>query len=239
MIWGLVALTVFLFAYRIIAILPKNHKKTRHSTKRKTNCSVAVFLGSGASNRFKHNALPMSLKAVQGGHTSEALALISALNPERYNPRTYVVCSGDDLSVQKVIQFESQFSGTQKSNYSLLLIPRARHVHQPLVTIPVSVAFSLIHCIYYLTFRPLFDPKTPKFADALVLNGPGTCFVLCIAVYINKFLGLQAPLIIYVETFARVKSLSLSGKLIRPFADRFLTQWPSQGGSLNSNSWLV
>lgn len=76
----------------------------------------------------------------------------------------------------------------------------------------------------------------------------------------HQFLGLRAPYVIYVETFARVKTLSLSGKLIRPFADRlvevsshlffrifnwyhrFLTQWPEIPGETkprSSDNWLV
>ena len=43
---------------------------------------------------------------------------------------------------------------------------------------------------------------------------------LMIVIFDSQFLGLQTPLVIYVESFARVKSLSLSGKLIRPLADR-------------------
>jgi beta-1,4-N-acetylglucosaminyltransferase len=31
---------------------------------------------------------------------------------------------------------------------------------------------------------------------------------------------------VYVESFARVKTLSLSGKLLYPFVDRFIVQWP-------------
>lgn len=31
---------------------------------------------------------------------------------------------------------------------------------------------------------------------------------------------------IYVESFARVKSLSLSGRILYPVVDRFLVQWP-------------
>jgi len=49
--------------------------------------------------------------------------------------------------------------------------------------------------------------------------------MLCIAVYINKFLGLAAPRVIYIESFARVEALSLSGKLLYPFVDRFIVQW--------------
>jgi beta-1,4-N-acetylglucosaminyltransferase len=32
--------------------------------------------------------------------------------------------------------------------------------------------------------------------------------------------------IIYIESFARVETLSLTGKLLYPFVDRFLVQWP-------------
>ncbi|KAA8644827.1 hypothetical protein EYZ11_007921 [Aspergillus tanneri] len=35
---------------------------------------------------------------------------------------------------------------------------------------------------------------------------------------------------IFVESWARVTSLSLSGKLLLPFADRFLVQWPALAG---------
>ena len=36
----------------------------------------------------------------------------------------------------------------------------------------------------------------------------------------TKILGLPSPTIIYIESFARVQSLSLTGKLLRPFVDR-------------------
>ena len=35
-----------------------------------------------------------------------------------------------------------------------------------------------------------------------------------------QFLGLPSPKLVYVETFARVRTLSLTGKLLRPIADR-------------------
>lgn len=41
-----------------------------------------------------------------------------------------------------------------------------------------------------------------------------------------QFVGLSATRIIYIESFARVSRLSLSGKLLRPFVHRFLVQWP-------------
>jgi len=45
-----------------------------------------------------------------------------------------------------------------------------------------------------------------------------------------QVLGLRYTRIIYVESFARVKSLSLSGKLVRRFVDMFLVQWPDAAG---------
>jgi len=205
---------------RLYMILPskKHHSETPRSSAHV--CTIAVFLGSG-------------------GHTSEALALVSALDFRRYNRRIYIVSEGDDLSEQKAITLEMSKGPPQKENYCILTIPRARRVHQTLLTTPLSAFFSLIACIYHLSFLPL--AKNQKWADILILNGPGTCFVLCITVYLNKFFGLQTPLVIYVESFARVKSLSLSGKLIQPLADRFILQWeePRDAQRRNRNTWLV
>ena len=44
---------------------------------------------------------------VEGGHTSEALSLLSGLDFARYRPRTYVVSHGDILSAKKAVDFES------------------------------------------------------------------------------------------------------------------------------------
>lgn len=41
-----------------------------------------------------------------GGHTSEALALVSALDFSRYTPRTYLISEGDNLSLQKATLLE-------------------------------------------------------------------------------------------------------------------------------------
>jgi beta-1,4-N-acetylglucosaminyltransferase len=41
-----------------------------------------------------------------GGHTSEALMLLSSLNFDRYWPRTYVISEGDTLSARKALNLE-------------------------------------------------------------------------------------------------------------------------------------
>lgn len=35
---------------------------------------------------------------------------------------------------------------------------------------------------------------------------------------------------VFVESWARVRTISLSGKILLPFADRFLVQWPALDG---------
>jgi len=164
---------------------------------------------------------------------------MSALDFQKYNQRIYIVSEGDILSAKKAFDLESKFPDPDGRQYRLLTVPRARKVHQSLLTTPFSSTKSLAFCVYHLILLPAFQKRGSGFADVLILNGPGTCFVLCLTVYISRFFGLSAPKVIYVETFARVKSLSLSGKLIRPFADRFVTQWPSEHKSLNGDGWLV
>ncbi|KAJ7579110.1 glycosyltransferase family 1 protein [Mycena floridula] len=211
------ALVAVLVLLRIYFILPR---KTSRSYSTKTR-KLAVFLGSG-------------------GHTTEALTLISALDFQRYTPRTYLVSEGDTFSAPKALALEAAKHGTP-SEYTILVIPRARRVHQSLLTTPWTTLASMLTCIYYTTYMPLFSAASAPFADVLILNGPGTCLPLCMAVYLAKFLGVASPKIIYIESFARVKTLSLSGKLLRPIVDRFIVQWPAlQAFGLGEfRGWLV
>ncbi|KAG2150586.1 glycosyltransferase family 1 protein [Suillus clintonianus] len=197
-----------IFSSRCLRLPPAN------PTARQT-CSIAIFLGSG-------------------GHTSEALKMASALDFSRYSPRIYIISEGDAFSAQKALALEHIKATTDHSfsddqpQYKLLTIPRARRVHQSLLSTPPDAVKSLLACMYLVSVRPLFTKGTFRqpLADLLILNGPGTCVILCAAVLLNRLIGLPSPRVMYVESFARVKSLSLSGKLLYHFADRFVVQWP-------------
>ena len=65
----------------------------------------------------------------------------------------------------------------------LLYVPRARRVHQPLWTTPPSALRSLVTCVKHAA-RAALDPESVW--DVLILNGPGTCFSICAAVYFNR-----------------------------------------------------
>ncbi len=46
-------------------------------------------------------------------------------------------------------------------------------------------------------------------------------------IYVGRMLGITT---VYVESLTRVKELSLSGKLVYPFVDHLLVQWPEVAG---------
>ncbi|ETW80741.1 glycosyltransferase family 1 protein [Heterobasidion irregulare TC 32-1] len=192
--------------------------------RRSGTCSLAVFLGSG-------------------GHTMEALSLVNSLDFTRYTPRTYIVSEGDALSIQKARALErlklSRNEIVAIGEYRVITIPRARHVHQKLFQTVPTALLSLLVSFYHVTVAPFF---AAPISEVLLLNGPGTCFVLCIATYLNRLLGLPSPKLIYVESFARVKTLSLSGRLLRSMVDSFVVQWPDllkEGGRGVYHGWLV
>ncbi|KAI0288531.1 oligosaccharide biosynthesis protein Alg14 like-domain-containing protein [Russula brevipes] len=223
MIWLLIIAVVFARIY--VTFTTARGAVPRRRGRMKT-CHLAVFLGSG-------------------GHSSEALSLVSALDFTRYTPRTYLVSEGDPLSEQKATALERLKTASASGapiigGYRILTIPRARRVHQNTLTVPITTLRSLLAAVYHVTFAPRLSGGATF--DVLLLNGPGTCFVLCAATYVNRFLGLPSPRLVYVETFARVRALSLTGKLLRPIVDKFIVQWPDllqDGGRGECHGWLV
>jgi beta-1,4-N-acetylglucosaminyltransferase len=60
----------------------------------------------------------------------------------------------------------------------------------------------------------------------IICNGPGTCVPICYSAFLLRLLGISQTTIIFIESFCRVKSLSLSGRLMYVIADKFIVQWP-------------
>jgi UDP-N-acetylglucosamine:LPS N-acetylglucosamine transferase len=56
--------------------------------------------------------------------------------------------------------------------------------------------------------------------DLIISTGAAPGFLLCLAA---KIFGAK---IVWVDSIANVERLSMSGRMIRHFADLFLTQWP-------------
>lgn len=141
----------------------------------------------------------------------------SSMNSSSFR-RTYMVSAGDHLSAKKALAFEALVTPAGKPAV-VHTIPRARRVRQSWLTTPLSCAQCLAG-----TVAVLVKEGVP---DVVLLNGPGAAVVVVAVVMAARVLSLGrgAGRCIYVESFARVTSLSLSGRLLYYVADRFIVQW--------------
>jgi len=233
-----------------------------------------------------------------GGHTAEMLSSLSNLNPAHYSHRTYVTSTNDDFSVLKAQEFEAGLSSRRQivasggykkgdgaadkqntakplnetsrgEGWSIHTVPRARQIHQSLLTTPLSSVHCLLSCLRLLLAHPAGYP------DLILTNGPATALILILAsVLIRFFLFLPlgflrgggvegyegrrsgyeggktggsggkwgyedrtgkyegrrdgAMRVIYAESFARVRTPSLSCRIVvwAGLAHRVLVQWP-------------
>ncbi|KAI8616117.1 oligosaccharide biosynthesis protein Alg14-like protein [Chytriomyces sp. MP71] len=148
-----------------------------------------------------------------GGHTSEMLTLLATLDRSKFAPRVYCAADSDSLSLDKV-RAGIERGQREGSDFVTVTIARSREVKQGWLS---SFWTTLIATFYALSIWWQHKP------DVILCNGPGTCVPLCIVALLLRCF--KRTKIIYVESFTRVKSLSLSGKILYWFSDRFIVQW--------------
>jgi beta-1,4-N-acetylglucosaminyltransferase len=139
----------------------------------------------------------MDVHRCTGGHTSEALQLLSALDMQVYTPRTYIISSGDSMSVEKAMAFEKTLShrSTEGERYRFIELPRARRVGQSYVSSIWTTLSSFRTAFRLLTLEPLKHDGRESW-DLLLVNGPGTCVVAAVAVVlprVSRYTWVPAP----------------------------------------------
>ncbi|CAB0010831.1 unnamed protein product [Nesidiocoris tenuis] len=150
-----------------------------------------------------------------GGHTAELLKITQHLDVRRYRPRYYVMADTDITSEMKIVSVEYN---NPKGDYIVVKIPRARHVGQSFFSSIFTTIWSTI-CVFprMLYYRP----------ELVLCNGPGTCIPICLIAFLLRAACIQPNnRIVFLESVCRVKSLSLTGKLLMFFADNIFVQWP-------------
>ncbi|CCX06833.1 Similar to UDP-N-acetylglucosamine transferase subunit ALG14; acc. no. Q6CF02 [Pyronema omphalodes CBS 100304] len=154
-----------------------------------------------------------------GGHTAEMLLLLKSVPAAQLQSfkRTYVVTSGDALSVQKAAGFEQSLA-TEPKNCIIRIVPRARRVGQSWLSTPWDCVLCLVACM-----KAFVEGGIP---DIVICNGPGSAVLMVLVALGCRFIGVAGTRTIYVESFARTKTLSLSGNILYPLVDRFFVQWP-------------
>lgn len=148
-----------------------------------------------------------------GGHTSEMLRLTAHLSPQIYIPLCYVVASTDHTSAKRIPEKE-----LKSGRCRICTIPRSREVGQSYVT---SLWTTLVAGVYAATMVARIRP------ELVLVNGPGTCIPVCVVAFALRVVGLRPnSRTVFCESFCRVKSLSLSGRIMYLLADRFVVHWP-------------
>ena len=130
--------------------------------------------------------------------------------------RTYIATSGDSLSLSKAAAFDGQFLSPE--NCLIRSVPRARRVGQSWLSTPWDCLLCLLGCL-----NAFFEGGIP---DLVVCNGPGSAVMMILVALGCRFIGIAKTRTVFVESFARTRTLSLSGRILYPLVDRFLVQWP-------------
>ncbi|ATZ49010.1 Bcalg14 [Botrytis cinerea B05.10] len=191
-----------------------------------------------------------------GGHTAEMVSLLRDTDAARYKHRTYIISAGDNFSSTKAQDCEERIQSKLRPSspctksgefdattgiWDLIVVPRAREIHQPLYTAPISSFWCMLGCLKALHKISMTSTIHQQYPDIIITNGPATAVLVVMASFLLKFLGV-APLwkmqTIYVESWARVKTLSLSGKVLLWLGiyDRFLVQWEGLAKQINGDN---
>ena len=143
-----------------------------------------------------------------GGHTAEMLRLITEFDFGRYGPLTLVTAATDTTSRAKA---ERELPQAALSTARWAAIPRAREVGQSFLSSVPSTLKALFACVRLIwTASP----------DLVLVNGPGTCVPVAV---LGRLFGSR---VIFVESWCRVESLSLTGRIMYWVAHRFVVHWP-------------
>lgn len=160
-----------------------------------------------------------------GGHTAEMLRIVEHLNLENYSPRVYVHAQTDQLSAKKVRDLEDG-----NGDYKVVQIYRSREVRQSYLTSIWTTIFATLNCL------PVLWRESPQL---ILCNGPGTCVPLCVVAFLFKALCVTQSVIVFIESFCRVKSFSLTGKILYYLADHVIVRWAYLSKPTYSRSALI
>lgn len=242
----LLLLLIPLTTLRILSLLPAYRPRPR-SKLRGTPTRLLIILGSGGHtaemfallrdlDTEKYNWRSYIVGEGDGFSAARAEEFERGLSERARAQATRTRRTNGALEGEKAEQAHTQ-EGSQEAEeetqgyggYDISTIPRARHIHQPLSTTPLSALRCLLACFAVLLRTPNAERGPP---DLILTNGPGTGVVVVLASLILRFLGVGQDRMrtVYVESWARVKGLSLSGRLLVRVVDRVLVQWEGLEG---------
>ncbi|KZL86549.1 glycosyltransferase family protein [Colletotrichum incanum] len=170
-----------------------------------------------------------------GGHTKEMLAMMEIGFPNVPSMhRRYLISSGDAMSLKHLTAFEDDLKTTHGENqigtYDKHIVARARKIHQSLLTTPFTALLSVTQIFPLLLSSPFKGVRSrQQFPDIILTNGPATGFIVGLVAYLLKIFYIvpeDIMQVLYIESWARIRTLSLTGKLfhLTGIADLLLVQ---------------
>lgn len=185
------------------------------------------------------NLMFTMIVAGSGGHTAEMIDMLRespTFGPNGH--RRWVVTRGDDNSVAEIKKFENAMKFDHRhrprlgaGTYDIYFVRRVRKVHQSLLTVPYSLALCVADVFNVLTAGcpAAASVKGYPYPHSILTNGPGTGFVVALTSFVMRLIMIipdDLCKIVFIESFARVKTLSMTGKIFywTGIADRFIAQ---------------
>lgn len=224
---GLLGVVGFI-VYRHVALVIQRRRKIRDGS------YLPGQYGLKKSTDVPHYTL---IVCGSGGHTGEMIRMLSrSIQHEALAHRRWAVGRGDELSFSKVIDFETRLSmnfaskGWEPGTFDIMSFPRARAVHQSWLTTPFTAVLCVVEIIRILLEQPSGKSIDFAYPGVVVSDGPGSGFLFILVAHILKVLQLVPSdymQTIFIESWARVGRLSLSGRLadLLGIADMFIVHY--------------
>lgn len=256
---ALLATLLVAVSLRILAILPNARPRKAPLRTRPKRARILVVLGSGGHTHEmfallreldtrKYTDRTYVVSSGDAFSAQRAVAFERRLEETAARPKTEdeEMVQVPPIALNGVMEMngvmEKRTRGEQghcvgAEHYTIATIPRARRIHQPLYTTPFSALQTWVAAFKPLLSTPTTTETTSVSLPTLIItNGPATAVLVVLAVFFLRFFNLWGAeskglcRTVYVESFARVKTLSLSGKLLVRVVDRFLVQWEELEG---------
>jgi len=156
-----------------------------------------------------------------GGHTGELLIMLSKLNFNKFK-KCFIISSHNDKNSENKFKEVFDLKKYSKTSFHFIKIYRARNVGQSFFTSIFTTIYSMMQSFFVMV-------KTQP--NICVTNGPGVAIPIVYIGYLLKILMILTEFkILFIESFCRTKSISLSGKLIEPICDKFIVLWENLKG---------
>jgi beta-1,4-N-acetylglucosaminyltransferase len=157
-----------------------------------------------------------------GGHTAEMMTALRSFPETKFTSlfyrREYVLADTDQTSRAKIVRFEEERGDVEECGFHV--VPRAREVGQSYFTSAFTTTLA-----FWSSWKVYAKTKP----DAVLTNGPGTCVPVLLACFLGKMFWFNGGCkVMYVESVARTKRMSLSGRLCYSLrlADVVFVMWP-------------